>query len=72
MKINTISPISFKAHYVNVDIGASSTYGSMKIRTLDEDGKLIDYQKTTVFSNSDQRSEKCFEQKPTNPDELSI
>lgn len=66
MKINTISPISFKAHYVNVDIGASSTYGSMKIRTLDEDGKLIDYQKTTVFSNSDQRSEKCFEQNVAN------
>ena len=53
MKINAVSPVSFKAHYVNVDIGASSTYGSMKIRTLDENGDTIDYKRTTVFNQTD-------------------
>lgn len=62
MRINTVNPISFKAHYVNVDIGASSTYGSMKIRTLDDKGNLIDYKRTTVFNQTEPRSEKSFEE----------
>ena len=63
MKINNINPVSFKAHYVNVDIGASSVNGSMKIRTLDDKGNLIDYFKTTVFDDDDIRSEDSFEKK---------
>ena len=62
MRINTVSPISFKAHFVNVDIGASSTYGSMKIRTLDDKGNLIDYKRTTVFNQTEARNEKSFEE----------
>lgn len=62
MKINAVSPISFKAHYVNVDIGASSTSGSMKIRTLDDKGNLIDYKRTTVFNQTEQRNEHSFEE----------
>lgn len=66
MKINNINPISFKAHYVNVDIGASSINGSMKIRTLDDKGNLIDYYKTTVFDEDQKRSEQKFEQSVAN------
>lgn len=62
MRASLISPISFKAHYVNVDIGASSSLGSMKIRAFDDNGNPIDYKKTTVFSDRDIRSEKSFEE----------
>ena len=66
MRINNINPVSFKAHYVNVDIGASSILGSMKIRTLDDKGNLIDYYKTTVFDEGVNRSEQKFEQSVAN------
>ena len=66
MRINNINPVSFKAHYVNVDIGASSALGSMKIRTLDDKGNLIDYYKTTVFDEDQKRSEQKFEQSVAN------
>ena len=61
MKINSVSGVNFKAHYTNVDIGASSINGSLKIRTVDESGKTIAAERTTVFLPSDKRSEDSFE-----------
>ena len=66
MQVNSIKPVSFKAHYVNVDIGASSINGSMKIRTLDDKGNQIDYYKTTVFDEGQRRSEQKMEQSIAN------
>lgn len=61
MRINMLNPISFGAHYINVDIGASSLDGSYKIRTVDENGNTIASGKTTVFLTNESRSEDIFE-----------
>ena len=64
MKINNIGAnIGFKAHYTNVDIGASSVLGSLKMSILDEDGNLVAKNYTsTVFEAGEARSEEGFEQ----------
>lgn len=63
MKSNPIHSVSFKAHYVNVDIGASSKLGSLKICAKDElSGNTIAKSETTVFSPDEERSEEAFEQ----------
>lgn len=64
MKINSISPkINFKAHYTNVDIGASSVLGSLKMSIVDEKGNLVAKNYTsTVFNEGEARSEEGFEQ----------
>ncbi len=64
MKINNIGAnIGFRAHYTNVDIGASSVLGSLKMSIVDEKGNLIakNYS-STVFDAGEARSEKGFEQ----------
>ena len=63
MKIYNISSssIPFKAHYTNVDIGASSINGSLKICAIDEQNNVIAKERTTVFSDDEQRSEELFE-----------
>ncbi len=62
MKINPLhSNLSFKAHYVNVDIGASSLQGSLKLRMLDENGDTFAEKKGFVFDKDEKRTEKGFE-----------
>lgn len=63
MKINNIgSSVNFAAHYTNVDIGASSILGSLKIAIIDENGNLIakNY-RSTVFDENEERNEDRFE-----------
>jgi len=63
MKINNIqaNSIPFKAHYTNVDIGASSINGSLKICAIDENDNIIAKERLTVFSDDEPRSEERFE-----------
>lgn len=61
MKIQSIANTAFMAHYINVDIGASSINGSMKVRILDEQGKTIAYSNGAVFENGSVRNENLFE-----------
>jgi len=63
MKINSInSNIKFASHYTNVDIGASTVLGSLKMAIVDEKGNLIakNY-RSTVFDEGEERSEDKFE-----------
>lgn len=62
MNISKINSVSFGKHYTNVDIGASSIKGSMKICAVDEDGKVIKKERTTVFDDGEKRSENKFEE----------
>ncbi len=63
MRINNIGAnINFKAHYTNVDIGASSVLGSLKMSIVDEDDNLVAKNYTsTVFDKDEARSEAGFE-----------
>lgn len=62
MKIqNNSSLLSFKAHYTNVDIGASSVNGSLKLKMFDENQNEIASKNTNVFKDGEQRSEASFE-----------
>ena len=63
MKINNInSGIKFAAHYTNVDIGASTILGSLKMAIVDEKGNIVakNY-RSTVFDENEERSEDKFE-----------
>ena len=63
MRINSVnSNIKFASHYTNVDIGASSILGSLKIAVVDENGNLIakNYH-STVFDENEDRNEDKFE-----------
>ena len=63
MKINNIGAnINFRAHYTNVDIGASSVLGSLKMSIVDEKGNLVakNYA-SNVFDEGEDRSEEKFE-----------
>ena len=71
MRIQSISGVnyknskanSFKAHFTNVDIGASSINGSLKICAIDDkSGEIIAKEKLTVFDDNEARSEEKFEQ----------
>jgi len=62
MKVNFFPKINFKSHYTNADIGASSINGSLKIRTVDDDGKTIAFERTTVFNDGEKRNERKFEE----------
>ena len=63
MNINTISPqaVSFKAHYINVDVGASTINGSLKLCAIDENDNIIAKERTTVFEEGESRNEDKFE-----------
>lgn len=62
MNINKLNPsISFKKHFINVDIGASSIKGSLKICAINEKNETIAKQKLTVFNDKEQRNEDKFE-----------
>jgi len=62
MHINNInSAISFGKHFVNVDIGASSINGSLKIAAINDNNELIAKRRLTVFDEGEQRSEDKFE-----------
>lgn len=54
--------IPFKAHYINVDIGASTINGSLKLCAIDENDNIIAKEKTTVFEDGELRHEDKFEQ----------
>ena len=64
MQINNISAhsIPFKAHYINVDVGASTINGSLKLCAIDENDNIIAKERTTVFDERESRSEDKFEQ----------
>jgi len=62
MHINNInSAVSFGKHFVNVDIGASSINGSLKICAISDKNVLIEKKRLTVFDEGEQRSENAFE-----------
>lgn len=62
MKINPIKPsISFKAHYTNVDIGASTINGSLKLCAIDENNNIIAKERLTIFEKNADRNEYLFE-----------
>ena len=63
MQINNISTYSipFKAHYINVDVGASTINGSLKLCAIDENDNIIAKERTTVFDEGESRSEDKFE-----------
>ena len=63
MQINNISThsIPFKAHYINVDVGASTINGSLKLCAIDENDNIIAKERTTVFDEGESRSEDKFE-----------
>lgn len=64
MQINNISihSIPFKAHYINVDVGASTINGSLKLCAIDENDNIIAKERTTVFDEGESCSEDKFEQ----------
>ena len=64
MQINSISSHSlpFKAHYINVDVGASTINGSLKLCAIDENDNIIAKERTTVFEDKENRSEDKFEE----------
>lgn len=64
MHINNISThsVPFKAHYINVDVGASTINGSLKLCAIDENDNIIAKERTTVFDEGESRSEDKFEQ----------
>ena len=55
MQINSISSHSlpFKAHYINVDVGASTINGSLKLCAIDENDNIVAFIDLThsTFSN---------------------
>ncbi|MBQ3642195.1 hypothetical protein II906_09785 [bacterium] len=67
MYISSVSPVnqkvnSFGAHFTNVDIGASSINGSLKISAVDDkSGEIIAKDRLTVFDKGEKRSEEGFE-----------
>lgn len=63
MKINNLTShsIPFKAHYINVDVGASTVNGSLKLCAIDENDNIIAKDRTTVFKEDEIRSEERFE-----------
>lgn len=63
MNVNNISShsIPFKAHYINVDVGASTINGSLKLCAIDENDNIIAKERTTVFDEGESRSEDKFE-----------
>ena len=53
--------VNFGAHYTNVDVGASSILGSLKICAIDENNNVIAKERMTVFDEGERRSEDRFE-----------
>lgn len=64
MHINSISSVQsipFRAHYINVDVGASTINGSLKMCAIDENDNIIAKERTTVFVDGESRNEDKFE-----------
>jgi len=63
MKINNISSrLSMGKHFINVDIGASSINGSLKICAINDKDEIIAKERLTVFDEGESRSEDKFEE----------